>query len=227
MSDCEQVLRDLARLDLRDRQVLGTRNTNEGPVNLLQQIAQKKQQKPAPLKRQATNPEDEVIQISSDDENEPTKAPAVLRLPKATHLVKLTKSLPDATTNLALSKSVREFIEVLQSNRSRTLTKEGFGFLEALNRQLADPDVFLVPMRTSRSKGSPSEEASREVDARRAKMDKLFGLQRDVNKASSNAVLAQLVSDFGAVIDKSSGRTLTKDAFGFLESLAARLRALQ
>ena len=41
-----------------------------------------------------------------------------------------------------------------------------------------------------------------------------------------NEQLARLVLEFGAVIDRSSGRTVTKDGFGFPAGLAGRLEAL-
>lgn len=197
-----------------------------GNVNNARQIGPPEKDKPGQLRRQETNPEDEIVLLSSDDENDPDKAPAAHRLPKATQLVRLTRSIPDATNNVALSKLLRDFIEVLQSNRSRTLTKEGFGFLDALHKHLADPNAFVLPIRTSRSKGSHNEE-SRELDPRRAKANKLYTLRRGVNYANNNEALGKLVVDFGGVIDKSNGRTLTKDAFGFLEDVTAKLRELR
>ena len=38
--------------------------------------------------------------------------------------------------------------------------------------------------------------------------------------------LAKMVTEFGTCIDKSKGRTITKDALGFLHGLADRLQAM-
>ena len=57
-------------------------------------------------------------------------------------------------------------------------------------------------------------------------MNKLWRLGVDVRGAGRNAQLAKLVAEFGAVINRSSGRTVTKDGFGFLNGLAARLEAM-
>jgi casein kinase 1 len=117
---------------------------------------------------------------------------------------------------------------LLQANSSRTLTKEGFAFLDALYKQLVDPSVFVLPLRTSRSRNSDKEQfPPHEVEARHTKLGVVARLRRAVGEAESNKALAQMVADFGAVINRSSGRTVTKDGFGFLEGLAARLRVVQ
>ncbi|KAI0081547.1 CK1/CK1 protein kinase [Panus rudis PR-1116 ss-1] len=227
VNDLEKLLHDLVGLHVQEegggqRQVLGARNLNEN------------QQKGGPpdaenVRKGARTDPDGVIVISSDDENDSQKAPAAIRLPKATHLAQIARTIPDATNNVALAKAVREFLDVLQSSRSRTLTKEGFAVLDALYKQLADPSVYIVPLRTSKSRGDNTNTSAENthLDARRAKMNKLFALRRDVQQAKDNKTLAKLVAEFGAVIDRSNGRTVTKDAFGFLEGLATRLRALQ
>lgn len=86
------------------------------------------------------------IEISSDSSEEES-APRQPMLPKRVRLVKLTKRAGAGTDNLELSKLVLEFIQVLQMNSSRTLTREAFEFLDALHKQLADPSVFIVPTR--------------------------------------------------------------------------------
>lgn len=166
--------------------------------------------------------------ISDDeDENEPMgQKAAVTRLPKAAQLAQLARRVPDATDNAMLARVTRDFADVLQSSRSRTLTKEGFAFLDALYKQLADPSVFAVPLRTSRTRSGTAQEHAPEADARRIKMDVLFRLRRDVAQARSNRALAKMVTDFGACIDKSKGRTLTKDALGFLDGLVGALRTV-
>jgi casein kinase 1 len=87
------------------------------------------------------------IEISSDSSEEEESAPRQPMLPKRVRLLKLTKRAGAGTDNLELSKLVLEFIQVLQMNSSRTLTREAFEFLDALHKQLADPSVFIVPTR--------------------------------------------------------------------------------
>ncbi|KAI0789817.1 CK1/CK1 protein kinase [Abortiporus biennis] len=218
-AEMEGILNDLAHLQLGQRQILGERNVNDIRRNIA-----------APGKKPPGRPRkasDEVIVVSDDDEN----VPKAHRLPKALHLTRLTKAVDSAADNSTLSQLVSEFVEVIKENRSRTLTKEGFAFLDALYKQLADPSVFIVPMRTSKSRTQINSTQSKAddvvVDARRMKMNKLFALRREVHDVMSNKALAGLVADFGAVIDKSNGRTVTKDAIGFLEGLATRLKVVQ
>lgn len=61
---------------------------------------------------------------------------------KVAKLVKLTSQLRGATNNDKVADLVQEFTAVLQSNTSRTITKDAFKFLEGLTKQLADPSVF-------------------------------------------------------------------------------------
>lgn len=219
------------------RQVLGKRDNNQLPAARPAVAANAKDQNGLAGKKKALPlSDDEVIELSSDsdmDSDRDTTAggggggqkKAVLRLSKATQLMHLVRLTRDATDNLELARLVREFTEVLESSRSRTLTKEGFAFLDALYKQLADPSVYIVPMRTSRRLQDQQE--NRDAgDVRRSKMTKLVALKRDVVQAKTNKRIAQLVSEFGTTIDKSKGRTLTKDALGFLESLQATIRVL-
>lgn len=222
----EQILHDLANLKLDDRPVLGERkNIN----NAIQQA-----------KADAKKPATEVIVISDDTSagdstqasrpNEPLAPAAAARLPKAARLNHLSAAVAAAADNQALSQIVLEFATFLQSNRSRTLTKEGFAFLDALYKQLADPSVYIVPLRTSRTMRSENEPHHDELPPpapRHVKLDVLAALKREVGTATSNQALAKMIADFGAVTNKSSGRTVTKDGFAFLEGLAARLKAVQ
>lgn len=216
----EQILNDLANLKLDDRPVLGDRkNIN----NVVQQA-----------KVEAKKPAAEVIIVS--DETDPGDLakkkqnhlilPAGTRIPKAIQLNKLTATVSEATDNGAIAKVVTDFVALLQSNRSRTLTKEGFAFLDALYKQLADPSVYVVPLRTSRN-ADKEQQVLGAPDPRRVKLDVLAALRREVDTASGNRALAKMVADFGAVTNKSSGRTVTKDGVAFLEGLAARLKATQ
>jgi len=215
----EQILNDLANLKLDDRPVLGDRKN----INNVVQQAKADAKKPT------------AIIIISDDTDAGDSAkqkqnhlilPAGTRIPKAIQLNKLTTTVSEATDNGAIAQVVADFVVLLKSNRSRTLTKEGFAFLDALYKQLADPSVYVIPLRTSRNtdKEQPNLGAS---DPKRVKLDVLAALRREVDTASGNRALAKMVADFGAVTNKSSGRTVTKDGFAFLEGLATRLKAIQ
>jgi len=211
----EQILNDLANLKLDDRPVLGDRKNIDNAV------------RQAKAKTNVKKPATEVIVIISDETDDgETKdhspPPVVARIPKAAQLNKLTATAYAAPDNKALSQVVLDFVAFLQSNRSRTLTKEGFGFLDALYKQLADPSVFAVPLRTSRTRGGDKELFPPEP--RHVKLDVLAALKREVGTASGNKALGKMVADFGAITNKSSGRTVTKDGFAFLEGLAARLK---
>ena len=210
--DVENILQDLANLQLENRQILGDRKNVAKAV----QNAKKDDsfEKPTPV--------NEVIEISSTSES---SIPPRFLAPKAHKLVKLTKSIAAATDNTALAAAVTEFVAVLQSNSSRNMTKEGFMFLDALYKQLADPSVFIVPMRTSRKRNVDKEQLQ-ELEPRHIKLGVVARLKREVVAGSGNKELGEMVADFGAVTNKSSGRTITKDGFAFLEGLALRLRQL-
>ncbi|KAH9936094.1 CK1/CK1 protein kinase [Fomitopsis serialis] len=205
------ILQDLANLQLGDRRILGERNTN---ANKPGQNGNDAGLGPA---------QENVIVISSANENSRGKPPSQTRMTKAMHLTKLARAMGDAHDNENLAKVVQQFVELLQASRSRTLTKEGFAVLDALHKQLADPSVYITPMRTSRSNDGDQVPGQ---EPRYVKMNKLLQLRTGVARAQNNRALAQMVVDFGAVINKSNGRTITKDAFGFLENLADRLQTL-
>ncbi|CCM04939.1 uncharacterized protein FIBRA_07136 [Fibroporia radiculosa] len=181
----EGILNNLANLQIRDRQVLGSRKETadadrdevKTPVGF-----------------------EDIIVISSDDEN---MAPAAMRLPKAVQLNKLVRSVPGATDNVALARVVHDFVTVLQDSRSRTLTKEGFAFLDALYKQLADPSVYVQPLRTSRPRDSAKDGEQVHPEPRQVKQNKLWNMRRDVATAKNNKALAQLVAEFGALINRS------------------------
>ncbi|KZT11826.1 CK1/CK1 protein kinase [Laetiporus sulphureus 93-53] len=205
----EGMLRELAKLNLNDecRRVLVERNAI---VNVVHQD-----------KGNAKKPV-EVIVISSDDENDPHGAPAAVRWPKAIQLRKLAHTVPDATNNAALARVVQELVGILHETHSRTLTREAFAVLDALHKQLVDPSTRVQPTRASRrqngDEGMPQPA--------HMKITKLVSLRRNVAKAGSSKELAQMVEEFSTVIDKSNGRTVTKDAFGFLDGLATKLKTM-
>jgi casein kinase 1 len=130
----ENILNDLTKLNLGGRQILGNKTNVEDTT------------RNAPADANKCNPiQKEIIEVSSDsDSNDSTPSPFVV--PKAVRLAKLTVRVSDATNNLALSDLVREFVEVLQSNSSRTLTREASHFIDVLHKQLADPSVFVTPL---------------------------------------------------------------------------------
>lgn len=216
-SEMENVLHDLAKLKLNNRPILAER-TNNYP--------------PQPHKQPQGYPKKpEVIDISGDTSRGSTEPgppqKMVLRTPvrvkKATRLEKLRLAVLDATDNLMLSGVVAEFSTFLKETGSKTLTREGFAFLDALHKQLADPSVFVQPMRTR----SSVEEASGGSQPAHVKLGVVARVRREVATAQSNRMLAKLVADFGVVTNKSSTRTITKDGFAFLDGLAARLNVLQ
>jgi casein kinase 1 len=59
----------------------------------------------------------------------------------------LTTRASNAKDNAALAALVKEFVDVMKMNSSRTLTREAFGFLDVLFKQLDDPSVFIGPKR--------------------------------------------------------------------------------
>lgn len=221
------MLKDLARLQLgTQRQVLGNRGNLPRPAPGAPAAAPGAPSKKPAAPAAAAVADPEVVVISDDENAAPLgQKAAVTRLPKAIALTQLTRRVAGATDNVMLARVVRDYADVLQSSRSRALTKEGFAFLDALYKQLSDPSVFVVPLRNSRTRSDHAqEEAAGEADARRIKMDKLAKLRKDVLLSRSNRAIAKTVADFGAVIDKSKGRTLTKDALGFLDDLVGALK---
>ncbi|KAI0247145.1 kinase-like domain-containing protein [Lactifluus subvellereus] len=153
--------------------------------------------------------------------------PAAQRYNKAARIAKLTQAAGQAADNRVLAQITADFVKVLQSSSSRTLTREGFAFLDALHKQLADPSVFIVPLRTSKARssrehdgGSPGEEAPQQHQERRSRLNVL---RASLAKAQDNKTLAGLVAEFGTMIDKAAGRKLTKDGMGFLECMSERL----
>jgi len=211
--------------------------------NVLQDLAKLQLSPPLPILRDQTNVPDlartkkvdakkpSKIVSTSDHSDDSRWKPHALPLPprtpvrskKANQLQRLRFSVLSATDNPALAVAVQEFAQFLQLG-SKTLTKEGFAFLDALYKQLADPSIFVQPLRTSRP--SANQEDNGAPQPAHVKLGVVARLRREVGTASSNRVLANLVADFGAVTNRSSGRTITKDGFAFLEGLATRLQAL-
>jgi hypothetical protein len=132
----ERILNDLTNMDLGDP-VLGDRETVDEAVRKARDAAKDDSSDSRSV---------EVIDITSDSDDDDTIPPPHLT-PKAYKLTKLTKRASEASDNIALSELVVEFVDLLKSYTSRTLTKEGFAFIDTLYKQLADPSVFVLPLR--------------------------------------------------------------------------------
>lgn len=215
-AEMENVLQDLAKLQLSPPLPILRDQTNVPDLARTKKVDAKK-----PFKIVSTSDH------SDDSRWKPHTLPLPPRTPvrskKANQLQRLRFSVLSATDNPALAVAVQEFAQFLQLG-SKTLTKEGFAFLDALYKQLADPSIFAQPLRTSRP--SANQEDNMAPQPAHVKLGVVARLRREVGTASSNRVLANLVADFGAVTNRSSGRTITKDGFAFLEGLATRLQAL-
>ena len=96
-----------------------------------------------------------------------TQAQAQTRLTKAARLGQLAREMAAATDNAALARLVRAFVGVMQENRSKMLTKEGFAVLDALHKQLADPSVFVAPQRSGRRARASGDEPEDAADRAR------------------------------------------------------------
>ena len=209
-----KVLGDLGKLRLEEApQVLGDRT----------QIANAVRQAREAVNRPSSD-DKEVIVISSGDEDNSRKD-----IPKARRIYLLRTKVSAASDNATLSKLLLEFVGVLEKTYSKSLTVEGFAFLDTLHKQLADPSVFVQPMRTSkRSGGSANDTQDADALAKgRARRGRLVTLKADIGKAQTNKTLAGLVKAFGAEIDSNKGKTLPKTAFEFLHALGTRLHEIR
>ncbi|KAI0004614.1 kinase-like protein [Russula compacta] len=175
-------------------------------------------------------PEPVNIMVISDEERRPGDGgPAAHRYTKATRIAKLAQAAGQAADNHALAQITADFVKVLQSSNSRTLTREGFAFLDALHKQLADPSVFIVPLRTSKTRSSRTrlereqEQEPLAEEALQERRSRLNVLRASLERAQDNKSLAKLIAEFGMLIDRAAGRKLTKDGMAFLESMADRL----
>ncbi|KAJ8080622.1 hypothetical protein AAF712_003007 [Marasmius tenuissimus] len=235
--DLRRILDDLKKLELGDnRQILGDRSNVKEAVRNAQEDARRSRGAVESNTTQTTDKgtRSRTTTADTDDDGDGDIPPPFMTM-KAYKLSKLATQVSKATDNRVLATKVTEFIKVMKSNTSRTLTKDGFGFLDALYKQLTDPDVFVIapPMRTSRSKGASADEShntngTRTSDRERsnAKLGVVARLRSEVGDAKSNKRLADMVRDFGSVTNRSTGRTITKDGFAFLEGLAKQLEAL-
>jgi ribosomal protein S19E (S16A) len=159
--------------------------------------------------------------------------PAEQRVTKAARIAKLTQAAGQAADNRVLAQITTDFVKVLQSSNSRTLTREGFAFLDALHKQLADPSVFIVPLRSSKARSSRSQQQQQQPqteptsppaeEVAQERRSRLSVLRASLAKAHDNKSLAKLIAEFGTLTDRVAGRKLTKDGMAFLENMADRL----
>lgn len=208
------MLHDLAKLRLDKRPVLAEKEKNT--------LAVGQDRKPQAGSDQKTGKQSDESDGPTAPEPPKNLPQTPVRIKKATRLEKLRLSILSSTDNASLSNIVVEFNALLKDTGSKTLTREGFAFLDALYKQLTDPSVFIQPMRTR----SAIEQVDGENRPVRVKLGVIARLREDVMTAQSNRMLAKLVADFGAVTNKSSARTITKDGFAFLDGLADRLKVL-
>jgi len=133
MDDLSEILEDLKRLELAPQSFLDTlKKPKEGT----------RRSSGDDTKVNSLKHENGIV-ISSDSEADNHTS----HLPKATRLTMLTKRASNAIDNATLAALVKEFVDVMKMNSSRTLTKEAFGFLDLLFKQLDDPSVFIHPKR--------------------------------------------------------------------------------
>ena len=132
------ILNGLTNLNLEPQQVLGDR-TNV-------QNAMRKAKEDIDIQKKTGNDGTNPIILSSGPESNDT-VPMRFQLPKAVRLGDLSRRASTATDNQTLARLVKEFVEVLRMNSSRTLTKEAFVFLDVLYKQLDNPSIFVQPAR--------------------------------------------------------------------------------
>ncbi|KAH6912550.1 CK1/CK1 protein kinase [Coprinopsis sp. MPI-PUGE-AT-0042] len=164
------------------------------------------------------------LATTAETSSQATEAGATRRYSKSKSaiLADLSIKVSSATDNAELAGFIKEFVDALQMNSSRALTKEAFNFLDNLRKQLDDPSVFIQPKRITRDR---SFNEGREPS--RTKLGVIARLRFAVKTAPNNKALGNLVFEFAQVTGKSIARTITKDGFLFLEGVADRLRALQ
>jgi len=128
-------------LNLEPQHVLGDRTNVQNAMQKAKEDAKIESQKNADSGGRAN-----VIVVASHSDNNDT-VPVRFQPPKAVRLGDLSRKASTASDDQTLARLVKEFVEVLRMNSSRTLTKEAFVFLDVLYKQLDDPSVFIQPAR--------------------------------------------------------------------------------
>jgi casein kinase 1 len=232
----EDILDGLAKMGIQERTVLGDKKNIEHAIQAAKQLAPVVKIPLKPLAAPAfgvmpppgakRNNSLDVIVISDDEDSQERAqhpAPMQARVTKANEIVRLTRAASNATDNGELAAVVFEFVRVLKDGRGKTLTREGFRFLDVLHKQLADPSVFIA---NSGLRALDSDPNLPILD----KNEKLVGVRRlkeEVARATRNTELGKMVAEFGELTTRGTTKTVTKDGVAFLEGLAARLKALQ
>ncbi|KAF7768193.1 hypothetical protein Agabi119p4_7436 [Agaricus bisporus var. burnettii] len=165
--------------------------------------------------------------VETSDANALPGLPPRLALQKGQQLERLSKSVGPATTNKELSKYVSDFIQIMQSNSGRTLTRPAFQFLDVLYTQLDKSSLVIRPTTMSKTKSFNEPVPEKEKQASHVKLGVVARLRREVHSARSSKELATMVADFARVTNRSTGRTVSKDGFAFLEGIAERLKVLK
>ena len=143
LDELEDILNGLTNLKLEPQQVLGDRTNVQNAMRKAKEDAKVESQKNADGGGGGTN----IIGVTSDSEGNDI-VPNRFQPPKAVRLGDLSKRASTASDNQTLARLVKEFVEVLKMNSSRTLTREAFAFLDVLYKQLDDPSVFIQPARS-------------------------------------------------------------------------------
>ena len=212
------ILNGLTNLNLEPQQVLGDR-TNV-------QNAMRKAKEEIDLQKNGGSDGTNPILVSSGSEGNDT-VPMRFQPPKAVRLGDLSRRASTAADNQTLARLVKEFMEVLRMNSSRTLTKEAFLFLDVLYKQLDNPSVFIQPARFVnfvyyRPNAMPDDRDVRpsrersfneqvpEKEPAHIKLGVVARLRREVGYSQNNKKLAAMIADFAQVTNKSTGRTVTK-----------------
>ncbi|TDL23123.1 kinase-like protein [Rickenella mellea] len=195
-TDVSGLLDDLANLDLNEHQIPGARKPDHSPGK--------------------------VIVLSSDDESTPPQP----QWSKSVKLRRLTKQASAAADNTALGETVHGFIDVLQANRSRAMTADGFAFLDTLKKQLEDPSVFIINSKGSRPSRTRSQTKALEAAQvqRTPRSNQMLLLRMKLEDAFNNSQLAGLIDEFETLVQRNTGKLVSKDGIIFLEKLEERLK---
>lgn len=227
-ADIAKLLVDIANLNLNEHQIPGGKKLDKSPPPQAVKTSTKGAQGPENIKPE----EKPAVIISSDNEGSKPKRMALrtARSSKVAILSRLTREISEAINNHMLAKVLHEFIELLESNRSKMLTREGFTFLDTFYKQLADPSIFIVNSRSgrpARPRAAKKTSARSDIDRSSAKGSELKVLRKEIKDAPlaiSNSQMAQMIREFETVIKQTSGHYVNADGLAFLQGVEARLK---
>ena len=132
-------------LNLEPQHVLGDRTNVQNAMRKAKEDAKIEAQKFESPKNAGSGGTNIIVVTSGSESND--TVPMRFQPPKAVRLGDLSRRAATASDNQALARLVKEFVEVLRMNSSRTLTREAFAFLDVLYKQLDNPSVFIQPTR--------------------------------------------------------------------------------